>query len=216
MPDPPPARVLIVDDHQLFAEVIRTTLLGLGMAVLPVATSAEDGLAAALRERPDLVLMDVGLGEHSGLTYGRKILDELPRTKVVALTANLDRRDVRESQRLGFKGYLVKDTSIKQFAAQIEAVLGGRVVLPGPGERVGPGSDPSFRDRAVLVHRLTPRERDILALLAKGAGSADIARELGLSPNTIRTHVQNILTKLQVHSRLEAATFAVRHGLIQL
>lgn len=205
-------RVLIVDDHTLFADAIRPVLEGEGMCVVGVATTAHQALDSVDRERPDLILMDLGLPDQSGLAAGEQILDRFPEVRVVALTALDDRRTVHEALRAGFHGYLTKDTPVAEFVHAIRAVLGGQVVLP---RRLGPGGERGAADyAALLAEQLTPRELEVLVLLVEGANGRAIARSLGISANTVRTHVQSILTKLQVHSRLEAATFAVRHRLV--
>jgi DNA-binding NarL/FixJ family response regulator len=212
----PNTRILLVDDHRLFSEVIRSTLEGMGMDVLPVATTGSEGLDVARRERPDIVLVDIGLPDESGLVVGEKILEEMPDTKVVAVTSLIDPRAVAEAVRLGFRGYVTKDTPVNQFVSSIQAVLDGNVVMPKQLARAAAGDrSPEEQHAAMLVKQLTDREREVLQLLAEGSRGTQIAERLGISPNTVRTHVQSILTKLQVHSRLEAAAFAVRHGLIK-
>jgi two-component system nitrate/nitrite response regulator NarL len=212
----PNTRILLVDDHRLFSEVIRSTLEGMGMDVLPVATTGSEGLDVARRERPDIVLLDIGLPDESGLVVGEKILEEMPDTKVVAVTSLIDPRAVAEAVRLGFRGYVTKDTPVNQFVSSIQAVLDGNVVMPKQLARAAAGDrSPEEQHAAMLVKQLTDREREVLQLLAEGSRGTQIAERLGISPNTVRTHVQSILTKLQVHSRLEAAAFAVRHGLIK-
>lgn len=205
-------RVLIVDDHQLFTDVMGWTLANLGMEVVS-ATTAVEGLTLARDQRPDLVLMDIGLRDQNGLLVGKKILEELPETKVVAVTSHRDRRMVKEATRLGFRGYIFKDTPMRQFISAIRTILAGEMVLPGRQSRTPLGATVEQRNATVLVAQLTRREREVVSLLAVGTGSEEIAERLGLSPNTVRTHVQNILMKLQVHSRLEAAAFAIRYGL---
>jgi two-component system nitrate/nitrite response regulator NarL len=207
-------RVLIVDDHRLFSEVIRATLEGMGMEVLAEATNGSEGFNAARRERPDVVLVDIGLPDESGLLVGQRILEEMPETKVVAVTSLADPRAVAEAVRLGFRGYVTKDTPVSQFVSSIQAVLDGHVVMPKHLAKQAAGEkSPEEKHAAMMIEQLTSRERDVLDLLAQGMGGLAIADHLGISPNTVRTHVQSILTKLQVHSRLEAAAFAVRHGL---
>src|SRR6266508_5925735 len=112
----------MVDDHRLFSEVIRSTLEGMGMEVLAAATTGSEGLAVARQERPDVVLIDIGLPDESGLAVGRKILDEMPDTKLVAVTSLIDPRAVAEAVRLGFRGYVTKDTPVNQFVTSIRAV----------------------------------------------------------------------------------------------
>jgi DNA-binding NarL/FixJ family response regulator len=213
---PAGGRVLIIDDHRLFSEVIRSTLESMGMDVIDAATTGSEGLDVARRERPDVVLVDIGLPDESGLSVGKKILDDLPDTKVVAVTSLIDPRAVAEAVRLGFRGYVTKDTPVNQFVSSIQAVLDGNVVMPKQLARQAAGDrSPEEQHAAILIKQLTERERQVLQLLAEGSSGVQIAARLSISPNTVRTHVQSILTKLQVHSRLEAAAFAVRHGLIR-
>jgi two-component system nitrate/nitrite response regulator NarL len=146
---------------------------------------------------------------------GREILERWPDTKLVAVTALDDGRAVDDALEAGFRGYLTKDTPVGRFISSMEAVVEGQVVLPhrlvSAGHRRGTSDG-----IALLVAQLTTREREVLSLLVEGADGGTIARRLGISRNTVRTHVQSILTKLQVHSRLEAATMAVRHHLVPL
>lgn len=206
---------MIVDDHILFAEAIRPTLDGLGMQVVAVATTGAEGLELVRHHRPDLILVDIGLPDESGLVAGRRILEEYPEAKVVALTALLSPATVREAVRIGFHGYLTKDTSVSRFAGSLRAVLDGQVVFP---RRLAsairrPRDDDGSE---LLAAQLTAREREVLGLMAEGLGGTEIARKLSISTNTVRTHIQSILTKLQVHSRLEAVAFALRRGLVRL
>jgi len=210
-------KILIIDDHRLFGEAIRRTLQEEGLDVIEVQERADEGLDAARRERPDLVMVDLGLPGADGLDIGRQILDELPDTKVIAVTAMDDPRTVKEAIARGFHGYLTKDTSMGRFVDAVRAAAGGQVVVPHRlvSGRNGHGSEEE-RNAALLADQLTPREVRVLALLVEGANSETIRDRLKISPNTVRTHIQNILNKLQVHSRLEAATFAVRFGIVRM
>jgi two-component system nitrate/nitrite response regulator NarL len=195
---------------------MRSTLEELGMQVVDVVSTAADGLAAARRLRPDLILLDIGLPDENGISVGKRIISELPDSRVVVVTAHKDPRSVAEAVRVGFQGYVTKDTPVSLFVSSIQAVIEGHVVLPRQLARQAAGArTPGEKDVALLIEQITHRERDVLQLLAEGASSAEMARRLSVSRNTVRTHVQNILTKLQVHSRLEAAAFAVRHGLVK-
>lgn len=209
--------VLIVDDHKLFAEAIRSALTsdGLRMEVLPVVTSAKEGLTAAKAAKPDLALIDLGLPDENGVELGRKILEACPETIVLAVTALSDPQLLREVMKAGFHGFITKDTPIARFVESIEAAMSGHVVVPHrlAARAVGARSSEE-RDAGLLAEQLTGRERDVLGMLVEGARSEHIAKRMSISPNTVRTHIQNILTKLQVHSRLEAAAFAVKHGLV--
>jgi two-component system nitrate/nitrite response regulator NarL len=210
-------RIFLVDDHALFSEAIRLALEENGATVVGIAHSVEEGMSGVRALRPDLALIDIGLPDGSGLTLGQRILEEKGLdTLVVALSALADPRAVREALQAGFHGYIIKDTPIPRFIQAIDAVLAGEVVLPRAlSARVAGMQSVEERAVSLLAGQLTSREREVLGLLVEGASGQSIARTLGISPNTVRTHVQNVLTKLQVNSRLEAATFAVRHRILQ-
>lgn len=199
----------------LFAEAIRVAIEDLGLSVIRVATTGEDAIAEVDRAMPDVILMDIGLPDQSGLAAGRTILERHPDAKLIALTALSDRSTVDEALRIGFVGYLTKDTPVARFVNAIHSAVDGHLVLP---QRLSPTRRRSQAEEevALMASQLTPREREVLALLVQGADGHKAAATLGISLNTVRTHVQSILTKLQVHSRLEAATFAVRHGIVKV
>jgi two-component system, NarL family, nitrate/nitrite response regulator NarL len=208
-------RVLIVDDHTLFIDAIRPIVEGLGASDVVVATTGRAAVESARGREPDLVLVDIGLPDRSGLSVASEILAMFPDTHVVALTGLEDASLAREASRIGLKGYLSKDVSLDQFRSSLRAILrGARVkLMPGVREaRARPERGPKNMARMLASH-LTRRERQVLALLVRGLSGADIAEELSISRNTVRTHIQSILTKLQVHSRLEAVAFATRHGI---
>jgi two-component system nitrate/nitrite response regulator NarL len=206
---------LIVDDHLLFAEAIGQTLSGMGMTLVDIATRGDQVLPAVREQRPDLVLMDVGLAEDNGIAIGREILSEAPGTKVVVLTALEDEETLQDALRSGFHGYLTKNSEPEKFRRALESVSDGQVVFQHGLGRAVPAGGGGASDAELLARQLTSREVEVLQLLAEGASSKAIAERLSVSPNTVRTHVQGILTKLQVHSRLEAAAFAVRHKLVK-
>jgi DNA-binding NarL/FixJ family response regulator len=194
----------------------------MGLEVVGIVTTGADALDAARELEPDLVLIDVGLPDENGIAVGTKLVLEHPETRVVALTALADGNLVREALQAGFSGYITKDTQADMFVRAVQGVLDGQIVVP---ERLGKTAfepaavETSSLERStagLLARQLTPRELEVLEMLARGAGGGEIAQRLGVSPNTVRTHVQGILSKLQVHSRLEAAAFAVRHQLVKV
>jgi two-component system, NarL family, nitrate/nitrite response regulator NarL len=208
-------RILIVDDHRLFADALRASLEGQGMDVVAVATNASEAFAAVRRERPNVVLLDLGLPDMSGVQVGVKLVQERPESKVLALTALNDARAVREALRAGFHGYLTKDIPMSQLVSSIRAAVEGQVVIPHRLARAATGARSAEEQTAgLLAEQLTSREREVLGLLVAAARGDEIAKLLSVSPNTVRTHIQSILSKLGVHSRLEAATFAIRNGLV--
>ncbi len=187
------------------------------MDVLGIATDASEALMLCREWRPGLVLLDIGLPDRSGLSVGAEMHDEAPETKIMALTALADHRVVKEAIRAGFSGYLMKDTNLDQLVSSIRAVVDGQVVLPQRLARGATGDrSPGSEHASLLASQLTLREREVLGLLAEALTSREIAARLNVSMNTVRTHVQTILSKLQVHSRLEAVAFAVRTGLVDV
>lgn len=207
-------KVLVVEDQQLFAEALAASLREEGATVLDVTPSGREAVASVERECPDLVLMDLGLPDQSGLDAGREILSRHADVRIVALTSAHDPRLARAALGAGFHGFLTKDARMRDVMSTIRSVLDGGVVVPHsvPAHGAGRGAGAS----AMLSDQLTPRELEVLTLLTRGTTSPDIAAALEISPNTVRTHVQGILAKLQVHSRLEAAAFAVRNGLVEV
>jgi two-component system nitrate/nitrite response regulator NarL len=192
-------------------------LKGEGLEVLDVATNATEGLAAAHRERPDVLLIDLVLPDGDGTSVGREVVEKLPETKVLALTALSDPRAVSATLKAGFHGFLTKAARLSQLVESIRAAVGGQVVIPHRLARRAAGAlSAEEKDAALRARQLTVREWEVLALLCEGGGGQEIARRLSVSRNTVRTHVQNILMKLDVHSRLEAVAFAVRHGLAKV
>jgi len=204
-----------VDDHMLFAEALQVAIEHLGVSVTRVVTTGEEAIAEVDRERPDVIFMDIGLPDQSGLVAGSRILERHPEAKIVALTALSDRGTADEALRIGFVGYLTKDTPVARLANAIRSVMEGRLVLP---QRLSPTRRISKAEKeiALIASQLTPREREVLTLLVQGVDGNRTAAALGISFNTVRTHLQSIFTKLQVHSRLQAAAFAVRHGIVQI
>jgi two-component system nitrate/nitrite response regulator NarL len=196
-------------------DAVRPTLIGLGADDIVVAYTGSDGVAAAKRSEVDVALVDIGLPDRSGLSVGREIMDLDSRTLVVALTAVKDALIARHALKLGFAAYLPKDISLDIFAQGMRNVLrGGRIDLSsaGPSTSRRPSRTEPWREGSDL----TGRELEVLSLLVEGCTGATIATRLGISRNTVRTHIQSILTKVQVHSRLQAVAFAVAEGLVDV
>jgi two-component system nitrate/nitrite response regulator NarL len=208
-------RVVLIEDQPLFAEVVRSVLIKAGLEVAATCSTGEEGLRAVRRLDPDLVLVDLSLPDRHGLDVGRQILKKPSRIKVVALTVHDDPRTVRQAMKAGFAGYLTKDTSTDGFVSALKAIIDGEGVFRQRLPRRRRPSLPEREDAALLASQLTEREREVLSLLARGATGREIAEALTVSLNTVRSHVQKILMKLQVHSRLEAVAFALQHGLVE-
>jgi DNA-binding NarL/FixJ family response regulator len=204
-------RVLLVEDHRLFVEVMADLLKEEeNVTIVGVATSGGEAIAMAKREYPDVVVLDLGLGDMDGFTVGRAILADRPSTKIVALTARRDRSALAEANAAGFHSYVTKDVPLPKFVRLLRNVLGGGT----SNEPVVPGTpDRATTDARFALRQLSPRERDVLDLLREGLGTDAVAERLAISRNTVRSHIQRILTKLQVRSRLEAVALIERSPL---
>ncbi|MGH2700647.1 MAG: response regulator [Actinomycetota bacterium] len=209
-------KVMIVDDHALFADALERVLERQNME-LRLVNTAGDALELAPRWAPDIALLDLGLPDMSGIELGTRLLELLPDTKVLAVTAMNEPQALRAAIKAGFHGFLTKNIPLQQFVASIETALEGQMVIPHKLAAPAAGHlSPEERQAALLITQLTQRELEVLTLLASGAGGEEIAKKLNVSRNTVRSHVQNILTKLQVHSRLEAVAFAARHNVVKV
>ncbi|MDX2137448.1 MAG: response regulator transcription factor [Chloroflexota bacterium] len=209
-------RVLIVDDQAIVCEGLKVMLSAKPhIEVVGTAHDGSEALDAARRLTPDLVLMDLKMPGMNGIHATRAIKTELPQVAVLVLTTYDEDEWVVDAIRAGANGYLLKDTGRDEIVAAIEGVIAGRTpVDPAVAEKlyqfVKAGTPPS-RDFAAL---LTERERDILRLLANGLSNAAIADKLYLAEGTVRNHVTNIFTKLDVTDRAQATALAWRYGLV--
>lgn len=186
------------------------------MEVIGPASDGQEAAELAAAHLPDLALVDIGLPDQSGLVTGRELVRLVPGISVIALTALDDPRTVEEALRSGFHGYVVKDTTSTKLLSAIKVVLEGGTILPERVSRNGRRRPNVPGEAALVAAQLTPREQEVLLLLTEGAPSHTIAARLGVTSNTVRTHVQSVLTKLQAHSRLEAAAYAMRTGIIEV
>ncbi|HEX5466821.1 MAG TPA: response regulator transcription factor [Candidatus Limnocylindrales bacterium] len=211
--------VLLVDDQQLLTDALARLLeLEADVAVVGVAASL-----AALRQlevpRVEVVLMDYRLPDGTGAEGTRIVRSRWRSARVIMLTAITDDETILESIQAGADGYLTKDRAAEDVVAAVRAARAGEILLPRPvvldiAERVA-----AARGEAVARRRpaetLTPRELEVLRALVEGTSSREICARLFISTNTLRTHTQNIIGKLQVHSKLEAVAYALRTGLIE-
>ena len=217
--EPPPAepiRVMVVDDHPVWRDGIRNDLESSGVAA--VVAEASDGGEAIERARgsmPEVILMDLQLPTVPGVEAIRAIVEESPHVKVVVLSASGEEPDVLEAVKVGATGYLLKGSTAGEIVDAVRRVRDGepvftpslagmvlsefrRVAAPDPG-----------------VPGLTPRENEVLKLVAKGYTYREIAEKLFISVKTVQNHVQNILTKLQLRKRYELMRYAIQRGLDQ-
>ncbi len=215
--------LLICDDHKILTDALAMVIErdeGLVMVAPPVH-DPESAIAICEEHLPDVVLMDIVFkGDMNGIEATRKIKEVSPSTKVVIMTAHDDERLLVEAVEAGASGFLGKDEAADEFLSAAKAAADGEVlidptVLTRLLHQVSRERE-ARRDAQTLLSDLTEREREILQLLAEGLRNDDIASKLFISPQTVQTHVRNILGKLRVHSKLEAVSFAVRHGAIQV
>ena len=208
---------LVVDDHRTFGEAMRIALdQEKDVQVVGVATSGIEGVALAEEHRPHVVLMDIEMPGMDGIEAIRRIKENAPEARVVVVSAHQGELVLARAVEAGASGYLSKETALSEIVGSVRLAFQGEPLMP-PDEvrrvlrhlRHRRTQEASEQQR---VDRLTPRETEILQLMAQGMPTDDIAEHLSVSPYTLRTHVQNILKKLGVHSKLEALAFAIRHG----
>ena len=204
-------RVLIADDHRMVRNGLRTFLnMHSDLEIVGEASDGEEALNMARQLKPNVVLMDLKMPKMDGIAATAAIRKELPGTEVIALTSVMEDAAVFGAVRAGAIGFLLKDTEADELCQAIRAAAAGQAQLsPQAAERL-------MREvRAPeSPETLSERETDVLRLLARGYSNKDIAGALSLSEKTIKTHVSNVLGKLQVPSRTQAALYAVRVGLV--
>lgn len=212
-------RILLVDDHVLFRKGL-TALLG-SRPDIQIVGEAKDGLEAidAAREfLPDVILMDVNMPRCDGLEATRSIKREMPHVKIVILTVSDDDQHLFEAIKSGAQGYLLKDLEPYQLYDLLESISRGEAPLSGviAAKILKEFTNPSgvSNQEVELIDELTPRETQILQLVAEGKSNKDIADELVISENTVKIHIRNILEKLHLKNRIQAAVYAVSQGII--
>jgi NarL family two-component system response regulator LiaR len=207
-------RVLIADDHAVVRRGLRTFLeLQDEIEVVGEAEDGEQALVEAERLDPDVVLLDLVMPRVDGLAALRGLRERSPRSRVIVLTTFLDDDKLLPAVRAGAAGYLLKDVEPQELVSAIRTVHAGDALLhPAAAARVMAELVESSRPTPASL--LTPREAEVLALIARGQPNKVIARELGVSEKTVKTHVSNVLGKLGVSDRTQAALYAVREGLV--
>jgi DNA-binding NarL/FixJ family response regulator len=208
-------RVLLADDQRVVREGLGT-LLGLldGIELVGTAADGEEVLALAARHDPDVVLMDLRMPRMDGIEAIRRLAERGERPRTIALTTYADDASVLGALRAGARGYLTKDAGAEQIRAAVEAVARGEAALdPAVQHHVLAAlTDPAA---AELPDGLTPREAEVLALIAEGLTNTEIAERLVVSAATVKTHVNHIFAKAGVRDRAQAVVYAYANGLAQ-
>lgn len=212
-----PIKVLIVDDHRMLAEALEVLLTGEdGVETMGTAGTADEALEMCRRGCPDVALMDIDLPGTNGIEATARLLEMCPEARVVAITALQDQELLADAVRAGASGFVPKTRAAEELVGVVRRAAAGEIILPS-GNVAGilwrlkdaQQLQVDFDRRFAL---LTPREVEVLQALAEGRSTREVAARLFISPKTVRSHVDRILTKLEVHSKLDAVVLALRHG----
>ena len=212
MTDTTPIRVLLVDDHAVVRMGLKVFFdIQPDIEVIGEAADGSEGLALARRLRPDVVLMDLLMPNMDGLTAIARIKSELPETEIVAITSFIEEEKVTAALEAGATGYLLKDAEAEEVAAAVRAAYAGEMTLDPAVARLLAQRLRTKRVEPDPAEPLTDREKDVLRLLGQGLSNKDIGSTLFITERTARTYVSNILGKLGLASRTQAALWAVEH-----
>jgi DNA-binding NarL/FixJ family response regulator len=205
-------RVMLVDDHALVRSAVRQAITAADVELVGEAATAEEALALAPVLRPDVLLLDIDLPGMNGIQLVQELAPRLPQTKIVMLTVSASERDLLDAVARGAAGYLTKDLSPEALLRSLRGTQRGELAMSRrfAARALRHFADLARRGRTAMVGDgdlmlLSPRENDVLAMLADGLTDREIAQALTISPRTVETHVSNILHKLGVRNRAEAA-----------
>ena len=210
-------RVMVVDDHPMWREAVARDLAEAGFDVVAAVGDGGQALRVLAAVRPDVVVLDLQLPDVPGVTVTRGILAALPAARVLILSASAEQQDVLDAVKAGAAGYIVKSASRAELLDAVRRTADGDAVFTpglaglvlGEFRRLAAAPESAGIDRP----RLTDREAEILRMVATGLSYRQIAERLVLSHRTVQNHVQNTLTKLHLHNRVELTRYAIEHGL---
>jgi two-component system nitrate/nitrite response regulator NarL len=208
---------VLADDHDMFRTALRQLLEENGpLRVVGEAATGEGAVTQVREHAPDVVVMDLAMPGLGGVEATRLIIDEAPHTSVVVLTVSEEASDVVDAIVAGACGYLLKSASIEELIAGIRAAAAGDALIsPGiAGRLLSHVREQAAPASPSPTTQLSARELDVLKLVAEGKDNAEIAAELFISPKTVKNHISNILMKLQISNRIQAAVYAVRRGIV--
>jgi DNA-binding NarL/FixJ family response regulator len=216
----PPLRVIVADDQRVVREGL-TLMLGLIDGIEPVGAAAdgEEALAMIAAERPDVVLMDLRMPRLDGIQATRRLAETHPEVRVVALTTYADDETVVQALQAGARGYLTKDAGAEQIRSAVERVAAGEAAIDPAVQRqlltaVRRGETPAEPDCDELPDGLTPREAEVLELIAAGLSNGEIADRLVVSSATVKSHVNHLFAKIGARDRAQAVAYAYQHELV--
>lgn len=212
-----PIRILLVDDHDLFRRGVRSIITAEpDMEVVGEASNGEEAIRLAKEQMPDIILMDLNMPHRDGLQATRFITQQFPYVKIIMLTVSEGEENLFEAIKAGAQGYLIKNVEPQQLLDAVRRAYRGEATLPSDlavkilaefahGQRTAQAGDP--------IEPLGERELDVLRELARGLANKEIAAVLCISEHTVRNHVKNILSKLHLNNRVQAAIYAIREGI---
>ncbi|MCX6011992.1 MAG: response regulator transcription factor [Chloroflexi bacterium] len=209
-------KIIICDDQDIVRDGLELLLkLEADIKIVGIATDGSEAVEMTVREKPDLVLMDLKMPVMNGVDAIREIKAKCPDTKILVLTTYSTDEWVFDAIRAGASGYLLKDTPREGVLSAIRGTVEGKTYIDPSiaGKIMSEISSTKKKSSALITGKLTERESEILNLLAKGLGNEDIARQLFLSEGTVRNHISSIVDKLGVSDRTQAAILAIQHGL---
>ncbi len=216
MDEPVKIRVLLVDDHAVVRTGLKTFFdLQPDIEVVGEAADGSEGVAMARRLEPDVILMDLLMPNMDGITAIGRIKAERPETEIVTMTSFIEEEKVTSALEAGASGYVLKDAEAEEVATAVRAAFAGEVHLDPAVARLLAQRMRERKSAPQPVEPLTEREKEVLSLVGQGASNKEIATALFITERTARTHVSNILGKLGLSSRTQAALYAVEHKLVQ-
>jgi DNA-binding NarL/FixJ family response regulator len=212
-----PARVMVVDDHPMWRDAVARDLAAAGFDVVAAVGDGTQALRVLAAVRPDVVIVDLQLPDMSGVAVAKGVLAALPAARVLVLSASAEQQDVLDAVKAGAAGYIVKSASRAEFIDAVRRTADGDAVFTpglaglvlGEFRRLAAAPGPAGAGRP----QLTDREAEILRMVATGLSYRQIAERLVLSHRTVQNHVQNTLSKLHLHNRVELTRYAIEHGL---
>jgi DNA-binding NarL/FixJ family response regulator len=211
----PPISVLIVDDHPVTREGLHSALdLEEGVAVVGEAGSGEEAVNAAGKLHPDVVFMDVRMPGMGGIEAARAIRQTSPDTRIILFTVDETRASISEAIQAGVSGYLLKDASAQELVNAARLAVEGKAVIHPQLTRAFI-EEVQFADKRPDIPGLSAREKEILQKVAYGATTKEVAHDLGISPHTVKTHLERIFEKLGANDRAQAVAIAIRGGIVE-